>query len=203
MRSAINFISLHEFRSYERADLALEGRSAFLFGPNGAGKTNFLEAISLLAPGRGLRGSSYSELGRRARPDSAPGAWAISARVAADDFEITVGSGADASQTNRRLVRIDGEPATPGAMVQWIRPMWVTPAQDRLFLEHSADRRRFFDRLVFAGQPDHGTRPPTTAPCASGSACSARRAPTAPGSAPSKRAWPGPEVLSRPPAPRL
>lgn len=155
MRSAINFISLHEFRSYERADLALEGRSAFLFGPNGAGKTNFLEAISLLAPGRGLRGSSYSELGRRARPDSAPGAWAISARVAADDFEITVGSGADASQTNRRLVRIDGEPATPGAMVQWIRPMWVTPAQDRLFLEHSADRRRFFDRLVFAGQPDH------------------------------------------------
>jgi DNA replication and repair protein RecF len=155
VRSAINFVSLHEFRSYARAELALEGRSAFLFGPNGAGKTNFLEAISLLAPGRGLRASSYSELGRRTAFDGAPGVWAISAKVAADDFEVTVGSGADASQPNRRLVRIDGEPATPGALVQWIRPMWVTPAQDRLFLEPSAERRRFFDRLVFAGQPDH------------------------------------------------
>ena len=39
------------------------------------------------------------------------------------------------------------------------RPIWLTPAQDRLFLDAAAERRRFFDRLVFAGEPGHA------APC--------------------------------------
>ena len=60
MKSALTALTLTDFRSYERADLVLDGRPVFLFGPNGAGKTNLLEAISFFAPGRGLRGAGAS-----------------------------------------------------------------------------------------------------------------------------------------------
>jgi DNA replication and repair protein RecF len=155
VRSALNHLSLHEFRSYVQAELALKGRSAFLFGPNGAGKTNLLEAISLFSPGRGLRGASFAEIGRKDGADAPAQAWSISARAAAGDLELTIGSGSELGQPGRRLVRIDGEATAPGAMAKWIRPIWITPAQDRLFLDGAADRRRFFDRLVFAGEPGH------------------------------------------------
>lgn len=48
-------LTLRDFRNH--AATRLEGMRAFnvLVGENGAGKTNVLEAISLLAPGRGLR----------------------------------------------------------------------------------------------------------------------------------------------------
>ena len=54
-----------------------------LFGPNGAGKTNLLEAVSLLSPGRGLRGSAIAELGRRLPGETVGRVWAISAKVEA------------------------------------------------------------------------------------------------------------------------
>ena len=81
MRAAVASLALTDFRSYERAELALGGRSVFLFGPNGAGKTNLLEAISLFSPGRGMRAASLAELGRRL-PDEAQGrAWAVSTAI--------------------------------------------------------------------------------------------------------------------------
>jgi DNA replication and repair protein RecF len=155
VRSALIQLRLTDFRCYHRADLAPEGRSVFLFGPNGAGKTNLLEAISLLSPGRGLRGAALSEVGRRepAEADGAP--WAISARIADGEADMVVGTGVETRDSPRRLVRIDGEPATPGELARRLRPMWLTPAQDRLFLDGAADRRRFLDRLVFAAEPLH------------------------------------------------
>jgi DNA replication and repair protein RecF len=155
MRSALLQLRLTDFRCYHRADLAAEGRSVFLFGPNGAGKTNLLEAISLLSPGRGLRGAALSEVGRRAPAEADGAPWAVSARIADGDGEMVVGSGVESRDAARRLVRIDGEAATPGDLARRLRPMWLTPAQDRLFLDGAAERRRFLDRLVFAAEPVH------------------------------------------------
>jgi DNA replication and repair protein RecF len=53
------------------------------------------------------------------------------------------------------MVRLDGETVPPGRLADHVRPIWLTPAQDRLFLEAASERRRFFDRLVFAGEPAH------------------------------------------------
>ena len=64
--TALTRLALTDFRSYATAELALDGRPVWLAGPNGAGKTNLLEAVSFLIPGRGLRGSSLAEVGRRA-----------------------------------------------------------------------------------------------------------------------------------------
>ncbi|HEY1426018.1 MAG TPA: DNA replication/repair protein RecF [Caulobacteraceae bacterium] len=155
MRSAIASLSLTDFRSYERGELSPGGRSVFLFGPNGAGKTNLLEAISLFSPGRGMRAASLGDVGRRL-PDEAQGrAWAISMAVEGETGEVRIGTGVETPGASRRIVRIEGEPAPPGRMTEHLRPLWLTPAQDRLFLEGPAERRRFFDRLVFAAEPIH------------------------------------------------
>ncbi|MDQ0465696.1 DNA replication and repair protein RecF [Caulobacter ginsengisoli] len=154
-RSALAQLTLTDFRSYPAATLAPEGQSVFLFGPNGAGKTNLLEAISLFSPGRGLRGSALAEVGRRMPGEAGGRAWAVSAIVETDEDPIQLGTGVETPGAARRLVRIEGETVPPGRLADHIRPMWLTPAQDRLFLEAASERRRFFDRLVFAGEPAH------------------------------------------------
>ena len=156
MRSRLNHILLTDFRSYPRATLSTGGRSVFLFGPNGAGKTNLLEAISFLSPGRGLRGAALTEVGRRAPGESGGRAWAISVEVDGEAGAARLGAGVESGASTRRIVRIDGETVPPGALTEHVRPIWLTPAQDRLFLEGASERRRFFDRLVYAAIPGHG-----------------------------------------------
>ncbi|MBP7701209.1 MAG: DNA replication/repair protein RecF [Phenylobacterium sp.] len=155
MTTAFARLTLTNFRSYERAELALDGRPVFLVGPNGAGKTNFLEAVSLFTPGRGLRGAVGAELGRR-RPGEAQGrAWAVAAIIEQDGEPVRIGTGVESAGAARRTVRLEGEPVPPGRLSDHQRQVWLTPAQDRLFLEGAGDRRRFFDRLVFAAEPGH------------------------------------------------
>src|ERR1700722_17840603 len=137
MRAAVASLALTDFRSYDRAELSTGGRSVYLFGPNGAGKTNLLEALSLLSPGRGMRAASLGDFGRRL-----PG-------------EARLGTGVEAPGAARRLVRIEGEAVPPGRLAEHLRPLWLTPAQDRLFLEGAAERRRVFDRLVFGAAAIH------------------------------------------------
>ena len=52
---AVRRLTLKDFRNYARLELDLGPGPVVLVGENGAGKTNLLEAVSLLAPGRGLR----------------------------------------------------------------------------------------------------------------------------------------------------
>lgn len=145
-------LTLSDFRSYESLDLALDGRSIALSGPNGAGKTNVLEAISLLGPGRGLRGARLEEIGRR----DGPGGWAVAARLSDGEDERAIGVGALAGDENRRVARIDGAAASgPAALAGTLRLLWLTPAQDRLFMESAGERRRFLDRMTLAHDPAH------------------------------------------------
>jgi DNA replication and repair protein RecF len=155
LRTAITRLSLTDFRSYARADLALDGRAVFLVGPNGAGKTNLLEAVSLLTPGRGLRGASLAEVGRRMPGEAQGRAWAVAATLNADGEAVRLGTGVESAGAARRAVRLEGETVPPGRLADHLRQVWLTPAQDRLFLEGAGERRRFFDRLVFAAEPTH------------------------------------------------
>jgi len=154
MSSVLN-LTLTDFRSYASARLQADGRSVYLFGPNGAGKTNLLEAVSLLSPGKGLRNAALPEIGRRMPGEAVGRAWAVSATISSADGDVQVGTGVESPGAARRTVRIDGETTPPGRMADHVRPLWLTPAQDRLFLEAPGERRRFFDRLVFAAEPAH------------------------------------------------
>ena len=105
MRSVITSLTLTDFRSYERAELSPDGASVCLWGPNGAGKTNLLEAISLLSPGRGLRGSPIAEVGRRMPGEKTGRAWAVSALVWHDDDAVRIGTAVEQPGEARRIVR--------------------------------------------------------------------------------------------------
>jgi len=145
----IDRLRLTDFRNH--AELQLEPGPGFavLTGPNGAGKTNVLEAVSLLAPGRGLRAAALPDVARR----DGPGGFAAAARLA-DGTEI--GVGALAAAPERRAVRVNGAAATAASLAERLAVLWLTPATDRLFVEGAGERRRFLDRLVMALTPAHG-----------------------------------------------
>ena len=147
-------LSLTDFRSYRIAALSLSGAPVVLFGPNGAGKTNLLEAISYLSPGRGLRSAPAVEVGRRAPGEAGGRAWSVSALIREADTDTRIGTGIEPGGA-RRIVRIDTEPAAPARLAERVRLVWLTPQQDRLFLEGGTERRRFLDRLAFADRPAH------------------------------------------------
>ena len=92
-------------------------------------------------------------------PGEAQGrAWSVSALIAGPDGETRVGTGLEGAGQARRTVRIDGETVPPGRLSDHMRLVWLTPLQDRLFLEAAGERRRFFDRLIFAADPAHASR---------------------------------------------
>jgi len=159
---AVTQLRLTNFRSYARAELELSGAPVVLAGPNGAGKTNLLEAISLLSPGRGLRGAQLSEHTRKA-PQSAPQdvLWAVHATLSCDGGSYDVGTGvtAGAQGSDRRQVHLNGAPAQSSAdLAEIIQMAWLTPAMDRLFSDSASGRRRFLDRLVLGFDPAHARR---------------------------------------------
>lgn len=148
----LSALTLTDFRSYAGARLELGSRPVVLHGPNGAGKTNLLEAISLLTPGKGLRGATAAEMGRREPGEAAGRPWAVSVEL---DDDTRLGTGVPGPGVARRIVRINGDTAAPGRLLDYLRPVWAAPEQDRLFSDARAERLKFFDRLVFAADPDH------------------------------------------------
>jgi DNA replication and repair protein RecF len=143
----VSRLALTDFRSY--ADALIEPGSGFvlLYGENGAGKTNLLEAVSLLSPGRGIRGAALCDM---ARTDGG-GGFAVAARLG----DVEIGTGTLASAPERRQVRINSAPASANSLGEWLSVLWLTPAMDRLFTGPAGDRRRFLDRLVLALHPAH------------------------------------------------
>ncbi len=160
---SIGRLMVSEFRSYETGSINLDSRPVVLTGPNGAGKTNLLEALSLLSPGRGLRGAKLSELVRRNPSDVvAPGRkWAISAVLKAQGDEMTIGTGLEEAPNgnDKRIVRIDGETQSgPTVLSSYLSVVWLTPAVDRIFVEGASQRRKFLDRLVLGHDTGHSSR---------------------------------------------
>jgi DNA replication and repair protein RecF len=148
---ALDRILLTEFRNHR--ETALEGSAKFnlLVGDNGAGKTNVLEAISLLAPGRGLRHAALPDMAAQ----GGPGSFAVSAQLGAADDMVQLGTGIHAERPKRRVVQINQADSPAIALAEWLSIGWLTPAMDRLFAEGAGARRRFLDRMVMALAPDH------------------------------------------------
>src|SRR3954454_15986251 len=143
----VSRLTLTDFRSYSSTVVEPGPGFVLLYGENGAGKTNLLEAVSMLTPGRGLRGAALSEMARQ----GGPGAWAVAAKLG----EVDIGTGTQAEAPERRQVRINGAPASVNSLSEWLSVLWLTPAMDRLFTGSAGERRRFLDRLVLALEPAH------------------------------------------------
>jgi DNA replication and repair protein RecF len=161
---AVRQLRLTDFRNYRQLRLDCDVSPVVLVGDNGAGKTNLLEALSFLAPGRGLRRARLDEVGRKAREEEpAPASgrtWAVAATLDTPDGRLAIGTGIEPAKSEgglpRRVVRIDGRPAaSQTALGHHVAAVWLTPQLDRLFLDGASERRRFLDRLVTALHPEH------------------------------------------------
>ncbi len=162
---AVRQLRLTEFRNYRRLRLELAGTPVVLTGDNGAGKTNLLEAVSFLAPGRGLRRSRLDEVNRQPRSDDPLPAsgWAVAGVLDVPGGRVAIGTGLETApaaggegEALRRVVRIDGRPAASQlALGEHVVAIWLTPQLDRLWVDGPGNRRRFLDRMVAAFDPAH------------------------------------------------
>ena len=152
-------LTLNNFRNYHAASLEAGDKTIVLVGPNGAGKTNLIEAISFLAPGRGLRRATLDEVAF----SEGDGSWAVAAEIEGALGLATLGTGVERpledGATPARKFRIDREPvASAAAFADHLRVVWLVPAMDTLFVGAPSERRRFLDRLALAVDAEHASR---------------------------------------------
>ena len=163
---AVRQLRLTDFRNYRQLRLDCGLEPVVLVGSNGTGKTNLLEALSFLAPGRGLRRARLDDVCRRPVRGASGGeepaatAWAVAATFDTPEGRLAIGTGLEPGRNEgslpRRVVRIDGKPAaSQTALGLHVAAVWLTPQLDRLFLDGPGERRRFLDRLVTALHPEH------------------------------------------------
>lgn len=153
-------LTLTNFRNYPSVSLELGPEPVVLTGANGSGKTNLLEAVSLLAPGQGLRRAAYGDIARA----SGDGGWSIAARVHTGLGAIDIGTGlasgvASSEASTGRIVRIDGVTKQgSGVLADYVEVAWLTPSMDGLFSGPGSERRRFLDRLILCFDAEHARR---------------------------------------------
>ena len=156
---SVQRLTLNNFRNYHTASLEAGAKTIVLVGPNGAGKTNLIEAISFLAPGRGLRRATLDEVAF----SEGDGSWAVAAEIEGALGLATLGTGIerpleDGSAIQRKC-QIDREPVgSAAAFADHVRVVWLIPAMDALFTGAPSERRRFLDRLVLAVDAEHASR---------------------------------------------
>ncbi len=157
----ITRLILQDFRTYVALDLSVARRLVALMGDNGAGKTNLLEALSLFAPGRGLRRAALADIAH-----GGSGGFAVSAqldcgvlrpstRSGPQDERVMIGTGTSDERPGRRHVQVNGADSTATALGEWLAVGWLTPAMDGLFADSAGARRRYIDRLALALDPTH------------------------------------------------
>jgi len=139
---------LTDVRNHAALTLAPGPGFVVLTGANGAGKTNILEAVSLFAPGRGLRRAALPDIQRI----GGAGGFGIAATLS-DATELATGT--LATSPERRIVRINAAATPANALAERLTILWLTPAMDRLFVEPASERRAFLDRLTLALDPRH------------------------------------------------
>ncbi|MBR1841258.1 MAG: DNA replication/repair protein RecF [Alphaproteobacteria bacterium] len=174
-KSGIQRLTLTDFRNYKNLRVNAEIAPIIITGENGSGKTNILEALSFLAPGRGLRSAKLADI-KRIRPDGeeanilAGESWNIAADILKNDEEFTIGTALqkiireDAETDSlhgfdRRIVKINQQKITQQTELgKYVSLIWITPQMDRIFQGGPQPRRSFLDRLVYAFDIEHAKR---------------------------------------------
>ena len=149
--SMITSLSLTDFRNHKSSRIDTYGhQNIVITGPNGSGKTAILEALSVLSGERGMRGAQMQDMARF----GGNGGFSVFANLS-DETEISVSF--TNGDSNRRA-KIDGESAPLSDLSKYLRAVWITPKEDRLFVDSASERRAFFDRLVSSFDSAHSGR---------------------------------------------
>lgn len=178
LKSGVERLTLTDFRNYQHLRINADIAPIIIYGENGSGKTNILEAISFLAPGKGLRGAKLADIkrfipqitGEKDISFISPLNWAVAAEVLNNGNTHNLATAVEKSSKeiedsdgyrsfDRRIVKIDGNKISSQAELgRYLSVIWITPQMDRLFRGGSQPRRSFLDRLVYAFDMEHAKR---------------------------------------------
>ena len=155
----IRSLTIKNFRSYKELNIKLDQNPIVLFGPNGSGKTNFIEAISLLNPGKGLRSAKKSHfLHIPLNYNEQISDWAIHAIIENNEKSFEVSTGINSSekdkQKNRKFL-LNGENVNGKEICSMLSLNWLTPQMTSVISSSDSIKRKFFDRLVAGFDPSH------------------------------------------------
>ncbi len=157
----VESLVLKNFRNFQQLNLKFDSRAVIITGKNGQGKTNILEAISFLAPGKGLRSADLKEILCQNLAAEEMQMWKIEAILARefDKNSITVKcllNQQNSEKNASKEVLLSGKKLkTISSLASHVSVNWLTPQMDHLFIGPSAARRRFFDRMVLSFNPNH------------------------------------------------
>jgi DNA replication and repair protein RecF len=143
----VTHLSLADFRSYARAEVALgPGVTAFV-GPNGQGKTNLVEAVGYLATLGSHRVSSDAPLVRMGAERAV-----VRAAVVQGDRQQLVELELNPGKANRARVNRSSQ-VRPRDVLGILRTVLFAPEDLALVKGDPGERRRFLDELITARAP--------------------------------------------------
>jgi DNA replication and repair protein RecF len=145
----ITRLTITNFRNHSVFRLETENKNVILTGPNGAGKTNIMEAVSLLSGGAGFRRANSADIARFGANGYAVAAELSGGTEISVYWEVGFG---------HRKAKVNGEAANLSDLAKHIGVVWLTPAEDQLFLSPPAVRRAFLDNLVAGFDDSHTGR---------------------------------------------
>jgi len=147
----IENLTLTDFRNHKQTRINVrDAKNIIIVGENGAGKTAVLEAISMLSGDRGMRGADMGDIACF----NGLGGFSVYAKTFDGDSVCIYFNVGD---TNRHA-KINDENANLGDLGKMLCIIWISPREDRLFVDSSADRRAFFDRLASNFDTNHNGR---------------------------------------------
>jgi len=149
----VKSINLINFRNFSNLNLSFDQKLNIFFGKNGCGKTNILEAISLIAKGRGIRNSSIFNLIKKNKEN-----FLIknNLEIKHNNFDVSITS-ENKNDKLKKIVQINDDLSKDSLdfLNQSISYIIFLPEMERLFQTSPSQRRNFLDRLIFSSRNDY------------------------------------------------
>ena len=153
---AIRNLALTNYRNHLDLSLSFENTPVVIIGNNGVGKTNILEAISLLSPGKGIRGNSLDQITNH---HSKTKQWRVNSIIDSVHGKLELSSFYSHEKSKKREILInDQRVKNQGELAEIFSIIWLTPLMDQIFIGPKTPRRKFIDKLVYNFDEHHAAR---------------------------------------------
>jgi DNA replication and repair protein RecF len=141
----IKDIKLQNFRSHSFTELKTNHPIICIIGPNGSGKTNVLEAISLIADKKGIRGTLIEDCIKKDSKDKTIISTTISYEK--KDYKVDVIFESKENKVKKYL-NIDNNKSSLAEVFKDINFIWLTPQMDKIMYEGDSIKRKFLDKII-------------------------------------------------------
>ena len=146
-------INLINFRNFSNLNLSFDEKLNIFVGKNGCGKTNILEAISLIAKGRGIRNASIFNLIKKNKDN-----FLIKniLEIKYNNFNVSITT-ENKNDKLKKIVKINDDLSKDSLdfLNQSVSYIIFLPEMERLFQTSPSQRRNFLDRLIFSSRNDY------------------------------------------------